>query len=105
MSTNYQELFDRQVQGLKDDPNVDRVYTGKIVAPVTVFKVYDRSESGVDSLELDEGDDVFVTFDHDGSWFINFSSFTPGSYLYRAAGTGALADSDIVHIDLPLKEL
>jgi len=54
---------------------------------------------------MEEGDDVFVTFDHDGTWHINFPSIYPNTYLYRAVGEGALADSDIVRVELPMKEL
>lgn len=105
MSTKYHEYFEGQVKELKNDPNVDRVYEGKITSPVTLYKVFDHTMSGVGSLEMEEGDDVFVTFDHDGTWYINFPSLYPNTYLYRVAGTGVLADSDIVHVEPSLKEL
>lgn len=105
MTTKYHEYFEGQVKELKNDPNVDRVYEGKMKRDAVLYKVFDNSMSGVGSLELDEGDDVFVTFDHDGTWYINFPSIYNNTYLYRAQGEGALADSDIVHVDLPLKEL
>ena len=101
----YHEHFENQVRELKTDPNVDRVYEGKMKRTVPVYRVFDRYGSGVDVIDMEEGDDVFITFDHDGSWFINFPSLYPNTYLYRAAGAGPLADSEDVHVELPLKEL
>ena len=103
--TDYNEYFEGQVKELKADPDVDRVYAGKMLQTVTAYKVFDNSMSGVGSIELEEGDDVFVTVEHDGTWAINFPSIYPNTYLYRYVGLGSMADNEDVRIELPLKEL
>lgn len=92
------------VEELKADQNVDRVYPAMVKEPFQLYPVYDLNYK-MDSLEMEHGDIVLVSVNHDGTWYINFLSIYPNTYHYRCLGIGSMADNDFVHIELPLKEL
>jgi hypothetical protein len=92
------------VDELKADENVDRVYAAIVKAPFNLYPVYDNNFK-IDFLEMEQGDCVLVSVNHDGMWYINFLSIYPQTYHYRCIGIGSMADNEHVHIELPLKEL
>lgn len=95
----------RAVVELKADPNIDRVYEGRLTRRLSLNKVYDYGFPNYPFIEMEQGDDVLVSVDHDGTWYVNFMSIYENTYHYRTAVDGPIADNEVVEIPLPLKEL
>jgi hypothetical protein len=92
------------VDELKADENVAHVYAAMVKSPISLYPVYDNNYQ-IDFLEMEHGDVVLVTVNHDGTWYINYLSIYPQTYHYRCLGVGSMADSEHIHIELPLKEM
>lgn len=83
---NVNGLFpDHNIAELKADPDTATVYVGKVLKDVTLQKVYDHQPGWEDDtkLEVEEGDHVLITTQHDGTGYINFMSWYTNAFHYR----------------------
>lgn len=96
------EFTDANVAELRNDPDTHRVFIGQLLKDVTVQKVYDKTPGWEDdlSVELESDDYVLITIQHDGTSYINFMSWDPNVFHYRA-----LIDNDNPGIVSLTKEL
>lgn len=73
------------VEELIVDPNLESIFVGTVTKEHTVYCVYDTTETDqVQHLVMEEEDEVIVTKQNDGTYFIHFMSLTPGLFHYKA---------------------
>lgn len=79
------EFPDHNIRHLLSDENTSQVFVGQLLKDVTVQKVFDNQDGWEDdtNIELEEGDHVLVSVDHDGASYINFLSWYEGTFHYR----------------------
>jgi len=72
------------IDELRQYPATDKVYFGKMQKPLTIYREYDLSGTSYPSIELEAGDDVLVTVDHDGTGRVHFMSHYRRQFHYLA---------------------
>lgn len=89
------------VEELITDPNLEAIFTGTVTKEHTVYCVYDKTETDqVPHLVMEEADEVIVTLQIDGTYFVHFMSLTPGLFHYKApANTDAITiEEEVYHV-------
>lgn len=75
---------DDSIAELRQYPATATIYGARLMQPVTLYREYDLSETSYPALEMEQGDDVLVTVDHDGTGRVHFMSLTPRQFHYLA---------------------